>query len=160
MGIGETIGAALSGANPVTAIANVVESVINRIWEDPVERQKAKIELTRLEENGDLQRMAAAAGLDQGQIDVNKIEAASPSLFVSGWRPAIGWVCVAALAMFYVPRFAVGMVLWTRLAWDAQGTLPPLPDMGIADVLGLVGTLLGASTIRMMERKWGVARTA
>ena len=36
--------------------------------------------------------------LMKAQIEVNKVEAASSNLFVSGWRPFIGWTC--GLGMF------------------------------------------------------------
>jgi hypothetical protein len=38
-----------------------------------------------------------AQELAKGQLEVNKIEAAHKSLFVSGWRPAVGWCCCLAL---------------------------------------------------------------
>lgn len=84
-------------------------------------------------------------------------EPASGSLFVTGWRPAIGWVCAASLAVYYLPRFVLGTVLWFRAGW-AQGEVPPMPEMGIGDILGLVGALLGMSWLRTAEKKAGVAR--
>ena len=39
-----------------------------------------------------------AQELAKGQLEVNKAEAASNSLFVAGWRPAVGWVCVLGMA--------------------------------------------------------------
>ena len=36
--------------------------------------------------------------LMKGQLEVNKTEAAHSSIFVSGWRPFIGWTC--GLGMF------------------------------------------------------------
>ena len=45
--------------------------------------------------------------LAKAQIEVNKVEAASSSLWVSGWRPAVGWVCVLGMAgNFMVIPFA------------------------------------------------------
>lgn len=77
-------------------------------------------------------------------------------LFVAGWRPAIGWVCATALAVYYIPRFLVGTLVWAVAAWG-QPTLPPMPEMGIGDILGLVGSLLGMSWLRTVEKKAGVA---
>jgi hypothetical protein len=39
---------------------------------------------------------------DQEQMAVNEREALHASLFVAGWRPAIGWICAAALAFEYL----------------------------------------------------------
>ena len=153
-------GAATSGvASPIGAVANLANSVIEKIWpdENSPARLEAKLKLAELEQNGDLKTLATLAGLDQGQIETNKIEAASNSLFVAGWRPALGWVCVIALFVYYVPRFLLGMLFWGMEAWGSE-TLPALPEMGIMDVLGLVATLLGSSTIRFLEKKNGVAR--
>ena len=37
-----------------------------------------------------------AQEIAKGQMAINQVEAAHKSLFVSGWRPAYGWVCVLA----------------------------------------------------------------
>ncbi len=86
---------------------------------------------------------------------VNEAEAKSGSFFVAGWRPGIGWVCVVSLALYYWPRFVLGMTLWTAKSWVAEAPLP-MPDMGIGDILGLVGSLLGMATLRSWEKKQGV----
>ena len=57
------------------SIAELAGTVISKIWPDKTEAEK--------------QQLAAAVMVIQGQLDINKVEAASPSLFVSGWRPAL-----------------------------------------------------------------------
>src|SRR4030042_267363 len=42
------------------------------------------------------------AELMKAQIEVNKIEASSTSIFVAGWRPAVGWVCACALFYHFI----------------------------------------------------------
>jgi hypothetical protein len=155
--IGEAFGSA-AGANPISAALNLGNSIIERIWPDPEQQAKAKQALDELHQRGELAEMAAAAGLDQQQIEVNKLEAANPSLFVSGWRPALGWICDIAIAVYFIPRFVIGMVFWSKLAWDAQGVLPPMPEMGVSDILGLIATLLGSSWLRYKEKQQGIAR--
>jgi len=95
--------------------------------------------------------------IDAAQSEVNKIEAASSSFFVAGWRPALGWTCVLSLFLYYIPRFIIGMTMWVIQVYEKNQMLP-LPEMGIADILGLTFTLLGASGIRAWEKKAGVAR--
>ena len=46
----------------------------------------------------DLEEKKIDQATNLAQIEVNKVEAASSSVFVSGWRPAIGWIGVAAMA--------------------------------------------------------------
>lgn len=99
----------------------------------------------------------AIAAINAAQTEVNKIEAASGSLFISGWRPGLAWVCVISVALYYIPRFLLGMFFWARQV-IIEKELIALPAMGIGDILGLVGILLGASGIRAWEKKQGVAR--
>jgi hypothetical protein len=41
------------------------------------------------------------------QIEVNKAEAASGSLFKGGWRPAIGWICgISIVLVIYIAAFS------------------------------------------------------
>ena len=61
---------------------------------------QSKAELAKI----DIQRIVAEhlREVDKGQIEINKAEAASTSLFVSGWRPFIGWIggfCLAYVAI-------------------------------------------------------------
>lgn len=104
--------------------------------------------------------------IDLEQIAVNKIEAASPSLFIAGWRPALGWTCVSILALAYIPKAIVLAVLWVvqcYLVFSHPGqvipAMPAYPDIGLTDVLGILGTLLGAgwmAKLRTDEKKANV----
>lgn len=99
----------------------------------------------------------AVEKIDAAQSEINKIEAASSSFFVAGWRPGLAWICNLAVALYYIPRFGLGMWFWARQV-IAENKLIPLPEMGIGDILSLVAILLGASGIRAWEKKQGVAR--
>lgn len=125
-------------ATGVGAVANLATSVIERLWPDKSETERAQ--------------MAAALTIVQGQLDANRAEAASPSAFTSGWRPAIGWVCGAALGMQYIARPLV--------AWVGIVTGHPLPELpGIDDNLWeLMLGLLGLGGLRTFEKTRGVAR--
>lgn len=96
----------------------------------------------------------ASSKMDAAVNEVNKIEAASTNWFVAGWRPAIGWICAISLGAYYIPRFILGMTLWTIFSIQG-GALQPLPDMGITDVLGLVISILGVGTLRTIEKTSG-----
>lgn len=144
--------------NPLESILNIGSKLLDKLFPDAGSAQAAKERLATLAVQGELEEFKQLMAADTAQIEVNKVEAASASLFVSGWRPAVGWVCVAALALYYIPRFVLGMVFWCKLAWVSDGVLPPMPEMGIADILGLVFTLLGSATIRMKEKLSNVAR--
>ena len=71
-----------------------------------------------------------AQELAQGQLEVNKVEAAHKSLFVAGWRPAIGWVC--ALGLFYNVILANIIGIWIDLPEIDTTLLVPVM-MGMCD---------------------------
>ncbi|HTH15552.1 MAG TPA: 3TM-type holin [Magnetospirillum sp.] len=131
-------------AKPIEALGNVFD----KLFTSDEERLQAQAVLEKLKQHE-----------DELQMELNKVEAASSSVFVAGWRPAIGWVCAASLAVYYIPRFTVGTGLWV---WACLAAIPPhlvpLPEMGIGDILGLVGSMLGMSWLRTEEKKAGVAR--
>jgi len=91
-----------------------------------------------------------------GQLEINRQEAAHPSVFVSGWRPAIGWVCAISLGSFFIPKHIMAAILWTKAAWIAQ-SLPPYP-IDAKGILELTGGMLGLALWRTLEKRSGVAR--
>lgn len=123
--------------DPITAGMDLATSVINKIWPDKSAQEAAQL--------------AAAVAIVQGQIDVNKAEAASSSAFTSGWRPSIGWVCSLALFFQYVARPAV--------QWVGIVVGHPLPELpGIDDNLWqLMLGMLGLGGLRTFEKTKGVA---
>ena len=78
-----------------------------------------------------------AQGQAKGQMEINKEEARSASLFVSGWRPAVGWVCV------------LGLGIWALAVWNPGGPIPP----SLGDVLvELVFAMLGVGALRSFDK--------
>lgn len=126
--------------------------VLDKIFPDKGQSEAAKLRLAEMAHNGELQELAAETGLAQGQLDINKIEASSPELFVAGWRPYIGWVCGAGLSWEYVlqPIATWGLAV--------SGNTTPLPDVHAADLIPLLFVLLGVGTWRTVEKIKGVAR--
>jgi len=93
-----------------------------------------------------------AQELAKGQIDVNKEQAKHPSLFVSGARPAIMWVCCLGLLW----QFFVGPILtWSAGIWYPEMVLPELEVEGL---ITLVMSLLGLGAMRSFEKSKNVAR--
>ena len=88
-----------------------------------------------------------------GQVEINKIEAASGSLFVSGGRPLVVWVCAFALAYAAVIEPIARFVATVGFAY--AGPFPVIDtDLTMQVLLGLLG--LGA--YRSVEKIKGVAR--
>ena len=86
------------------------------------------------------------------QIEVNKAEAASASLFKGGWRPAVGWVC--ALALFY--HFILQPVLLFGVA-VAGLEMPALPEFDMASLMPILLGMLGLGGLRTVEKIKGKA---
>lgn len=87
------------------------------------------------------------------QIELNKIEAANKSIFVSGWRPFIGWVCGTALAYHFIIR--------DLLSWfmDALGLdVAPLPSIELGQLISILLAMLGMSGYRTYEKIKNVAK--
>lgn len=126
--------------------------LIDKLFPDPQKAQEAKIELFKLQQNGELAQLAADTAIATGQMEINKVEAASSSLFVSGWRPSIGWVCSAAFAM----NFVIGP-LATFSALAITGKAIPWPTLDTATMLPVLLGLLGLGAMRSTEKIKGVA---
>jgi len=123
--------------DPLTAGVELAQTVITRIWPDKSQAEAAQL--------------AAAVAIVQGQLDTNRAEAASPSAFTSGWRPAIGWVCAAALAGQYVARPLLQWAgIMTGHAW------PVLPGID-NNLWELMLGMLGLGGLRSLEKIKGAA---
>ena len=130
--------------DPISAVLDLGNTLITRIFPDPAQQADAKLKLLQMQQNGELASMTA-------QTDINKEEAKNASLFVSGWRPAIGWVCALALAYQYLIRPLSGTI-----AGIFGVVIPPLP--GLDDNLWqLMMGMLGMGGLRTFEKVQGVA---
>lgn len=130
--------------DPVTAVLDIGTKVIDRLWPDPTQAAQAKLELFKLQQSGELAQIT-------GQMEINKAEAANASVFVSGWRPAIGWICGAALAYQYIIR---PVVSWGVIA--AGHPLPPMPGLD-ENLWQLLLGMLGLGGLRTFEKINNVA---
>ena len=87
------------------------------------------------------------------QIDVNKAEAASGSIFKGGWRPFIGWVCGTAFAYhFVIQPLLIFIVALTGVE------IPELPSFDMASLMTVLGGLLGLGSLRTFEKYKGVTK--
>lgn len=137
-------------------LADLIKTVLNRILPlDPEKAAEAQLELLKLTQSGELAELAAATDLAKGQLAVNAAEATSTNLFVSGWRPAVGWTAAISLFTYYVPYCLVATYVWAHQVW-ISGQLVSRPDLGITDLLGLVAGMLGMAGMRTFEKIRGV----
>lgn len=123
--------------DPVTAIADLAKTAVNAIWPDKTETEKAQL--------------AAAVTLVQGQMQINQAEAANPSVFVSGWRPFIGWVCGAGCAWNWV-----GLPI-VKAALAYAGVKLAISPADLSEMMPLLLGMLGLGGLRTVEKINGVA---
>ena len=138
--------------DPVTALLDIGNKVIERLWPDPAQRDAAKLELFKLQQSGELAAMAAETDLAKGQIKVNEESAKSASVFVSGARPFILWGC--GFAMLYASMFEPIMRFVAVVCFAYGGNFPALDTTLTTQVL--LG-LLGLSGMRTLDKIKGVA---
>jgi len=118
-------------------VASLAETVVNKLFPDKTEQERAQL--------------AAAMELVRAQLDVNKAEAANPSIWTSGWRPGVGWTCSAG--------FAVQFVIGPLGEWVAALAGHPVkfPQLDVGTMMPLLFGMLGIGGMRTIERINGVA---
>jgi hypothetical protein len=94
-----------------------------------------------------------AQNLALAQIEVNKAEAASGSLFKGGWRPFIGWVCGAAFAYHFVGQ---PVILFALALYGVE--VPALPEFDMGTLLTVLGGMLGIGGLRTYEKQKGLTK--
>jgi len=125
-------------------------NLMDRLFPDPKAAAEAKLEVMRLAQSGELAQLNADLQLATGQIDVNKVEAANASLFVAGWRPAIGWICGAAFAF----KFIGGPAAFVLSQW--LGHPITLPVFDFTEMSTILLGMLGLGGLRTVEKVKGV----
>jgi hypothetical protein len=101
--------------------------------------------------------MELCAQASLGQLEINKQEAASSSVFVAGWRPAIGWICGFALAWQFIlqPLICYGLSVYSTYSHQA---IPPPPILETGQLYTVLLGMLGLGGMRTFEKVNGVAR--
>ncbi len=89
---------------------------------------------------------------NMAQIEVNKVEAAHKNMFVSGWRPFVGWCCAAALAYHFIFQPILVFVL------SLSGIAITLPEFDMNSLMTVLLGMLGLGGMRSLEKINGVAR--
>ena len=131
--------------DPISAALDIGGKLIDRLWPDPTQAAQAKLELLKMQQNGDLAAMTA-------QTEIDKIEAGSSNVFVSGWRPFVGWVCGAALV--YAAIIEPLARFMAKVLFAYVGEFPAIDNTLTMQVL--LG-MLGMAGLRSWDKKNGTA---
>lgn len=131
--------------DPISAALDIGGKLIDRLWPNPVEAEKAKYELFKLQQSGELQ-------LAVGQMEINKVEASSTNLFVSGWRPWVGWV--GGISLAYIAILEPILRFVSVVYFQYTGSFPVI-DTTIS--LQVLMGMLGFGGLRTYEKLKDVA---
>lgn len=130
----------------IQALIGPVTSLLDKFIPDADEKAKIAHELATMGEKH-AQQLALA------QIEVNKAEAASGSIFKGGWRPFIGWVCGVAFAYHFVLQ---PIILFAVTAYGLQ--IPELPEFDMTSLMTVLGGMLGIGGLRTYEKQKGLTK--
>lgn len=132
-----------SGDDMVKAVGDTVDKLFTSD-EERMEKQNEQLKANR---EYDYLENKLIAEQNAQQAEINKVEAASTSLFVAGWRPAIGWVGATALAY----KFILYPILCWAITMHPGITLPPTPT--VDELYPIILGMLGIGTLRSFD-KW------
>ncbi len=155
LNVGELVGSGLTGV--AKGVSDIVHSWITTKKDKVIQESEAKeldFQMQQFMMENSLKIMEAVSRADEAQNVVNAKEAESGNIFVSGWRPFVGWICGSGLAI----QFVIGpFATWISALFGHKIDFPQL-DMGT--LLTLLGGMLGLGTLRTYEKLNGVASTS
>jgi hypothetical protein len=139
------------------AIGTLISGLIGPILEPLINLIPNKNDRAKAREAAEAQIVTAMTGLVQGQLEINKVEAQHGSLFVAGWRPAVGWICGIALGWNFIVH---PMLLWIAFVVpDIPVDLSTAPQLDTGELMTVLLGMLGLGGLRTYEKRVGVART-
>lgn len=148
--------------NPLGGVVGAVAQGLDALFTSDEERLRAQIDMRKLdleERRIDLDGYRVDADLLKGQQEINREEAKHASVFVAGWRPALGWMCVLGLAYQYA---AHPLLTWLWAALQAPGWIPAglasPPALDLSELMTLLLGMLGLSVNRSWDKHKGKAR--
>jgi hypothetical protein len=138
---------------PIVAVVGAISGLLERVIPDPQKAAEAKIKLAELVAKGESEELAALVQMTQAQTDILKIDATSQSMFQKGWRPLAGWAAVIGGVIYPLVRV---FLPWLLNVAGVEG-VPELPALDTAEIMAMLGGMLGLGTMRSVERVNGKA---
>lgn len=129
----------------IDALIGPVMGLLDKIIPDPTEKARLAHEIATLAER-------QAHEIAKSQIEVNRTEAASSSMFVAGWRPAVGWICAFGLGFNFICVPIGNFVL------AVNGSVIAIPALDVSEMMPVLMGMLGLGAFRTFEKTRGVSR--
>ena len=133
--------------NPLDLLSGLTP-IVNKVLDlipDPNAKARAEAEM-----QAELLKYAAEQSAQQSEV--NKAEAANANVFVSGWRPAIGWTCAMAFMFMYV---VAPLATWVAAFFNH---LVPIPQFDTNALMSLTTGMLGLGAMRSFDKKQGTSK--
>jgi hypothetical protein len=130
----------------LTSLVGPVTGLLDKFIEDKDQKAALAHEIATMGEKHSQEAMLA-------QLEINKAEAASGSLFKGGWRPFVGWTCGIAFAYHFVFQ----PLLIFIFAYIGLET-PDLPEFDVGTLLPVLGGMLGIGGLRSYEKTKGLTK--
>ena len=130
----------------IAALIPAVSGILDKFVPDADTKNKLAHEIATMSERHAQEALLA-------QLEINKAEAASGSLFKGGWRPAVGWVCAIAFAYHFILK---DLIIFG--ASFAGLELPEMPEFDMGTLLTVLGGMLGIGGLRTYEKKSGLTK--
>ena len=128
------------------ALIGPVTGLLDKFIEDKDQKAKLAHEIATMSEKHTQEALLA-------QLEINKAEAQSGSLFKGGWRPAVGWVCAIAFLYHFILKDLIIFVCAV-----AGITMPDLPSFDMGTLLTVLGGMLGIGGLRTYEKQKGLTK--
>lgn len=133
-------------------VSDLLKTLMDRVLPDPEKQAQMQLELAKMAANNELIHFQGEIQLAAGQLDTNKAEASSGSVFVAGWRPFIGWICGTGLGVQFVVSPLVTFIL------DFFGKHVVVPSLDLSTLMTLLFGMLGLGAYRTAEKIKGVSK--
>lgn len=130
----------------------ILGNLLDKIFPNAKDAADAKLKVMEMAQAGELAALDADLKMAQGQMEINKAEAASGNLYASSWRPTIGYICAAGLAYNFL---GYPMLTWMAAVWSPSMRVPPLLDNNLFE---LVLGMLGLAGFRTYEKVKGIGK--
>jgi hypothetical protein len=131
--------------NLISSLVAPVSGLLDKFIEDKDQRALLAHEIATLAEKQAQEQIT-------GQIKTNQIEAAHQSMFVAGWRPAVGWVCALAMLLNFI------LIPFINLGMDLAGLDIRLDLIEMETMMPVLLGMLGLGGMRSYEKARNVAR--
>lgn len=129
-----------------TLLIDPLSRLLDKLIPDPEARAHAQLELMKSSRGMDIEELRLAIAADSAQTAINQQEAANPNLFVSGWRPFIGWVCGVAFAYHFILQPLLAFAIANH------GGEVKLPAFEMQELSTVLMGILGLGGLRTIEK--------